>query len=423
MATGSLLFLDAQTGDILSQLEAGKNIDIPDQIKQLIDDGVLFGKTIIPQPQELIPKSLCLIVSHACNLACSYCSLGSVTHEGKIMSPEIAKRSLDWLVPSAPGTKIDIDFFGGEPLMAWDTVVQTIEYAKEIGQKFGKNIRWSLSTNGLGLDDEKLDYLDKNYVSLVLSLDGTKPVNDIHRKTKSGEGSFDAVMANILKVAKRRDRGYYVRGTYSGKTIHFADQVIALHEMGINSLAFEPVITNDPEIAINFDQLPTLRQEYEKLGQYYIDQKLSGKPFKFYHFEMNLENAPCVRKSAGGCGAGCEYLAISPDGSMFACHQLDGIDKFRLGTLDGPPDKQIYEGWTKSNHLSYKPECLNCWAMLLCSGGCLSANQTIKGGIDNLYDLGCQIQKIRLETALWVYAALKMSATSPSSSVNDLSSS
>lgn len=339
------------------------------------------------------------------------------------MSIETARKTLDWLIPNAPGRKIDIDFFGGEPLLAWETVRDSVLYGNQLAKSHDKNLRWSMSTNAVGLTDEILDFCDQHYISLVLSLDGTKEINDACRKNPSGEGSFDVVLKNILKVAKRRTRGYYVRGTYTGKTLNFADQVIALHKLGIDSLAFEPVVTTDPEMAITEQQLPTLRQEYEKLAKYYVDQKISGKPFRFYHFEIDLEQGPCIRKSAGGCGAGCEYLAVDPDGQFFVCHQLDGCKDFMMGNLEKPPVQGDFDRWTTNNHLLSKPECLDCWAMFLCSGGCLAANQTIKGDFRSLHAIGCEIQKMRLEIALWVYAYLRISEVNVSSSVSDFSSS
>lgn len=423
VATGSLLFLDEESADSLDKFRSDRGLTLPTEIADLVKDGVLFGNAKIPPPQKLSPKSLCLIVSHACNLNCSYCSLGSVTGQGKVMSIETARKTLDWLIPNAPGKKIDIDFFGGEPLLAWETVKDAVLYGNELAKTHDKNLRWSMSTNAVGLTDDILDFCDKYYISLVLSLDGTREINDAYRKTPANEGSFDAVLSNILKVVKRRERGYYVRGTYTGKTIHFADQVIALHKLGIGSLAFEPVVTTDPELAITEKHLPVLRQEYEKLAKYYVEQKILGNPFRFYHFEMNLEQGPCVRKSAGGCGAGCEYLAVDPDGQFFVCHQLDGNSDFWMGNLKTPPVQSDFDRWTNNNHLLTKPECLDCWAMFLCSGGCLAANQTIKGDFKSLHTIGCEIQKMRLEAALWVYAYLRISEANPSSSVSDFSSS
>jgi uncharacterized protein len=339
------------------------------------------------------------------------------------MGFDVARRILDWLIPNAPGVKIDIDFFGGEPLLAWDAVRDSVLYGNELAKRHGKNVRWSMSTNALGLDDNILEFCDEHYISLVLSLDGSKAVNDRFRKTNSNEGSYDAVLANILKVAYRRGRGYYVRGTYTGKTLNFADEVIALHRLGIKSLAFEPVVTSDPELAITVEQLPELRREYEKLARYYVEQKKAGNPFRFYHFELDLEQGPCVRKSAGGCAAGCEYIAADPDGNFFVCHQLDGLKDFSLGSIGNPPTQDDFDRWTMRNHLSTKPGCLDCWAMFLCSGGCLAANQTIKGDISSLHLVGCEIQKMRLEAALWVFSYLRISDVSCTSSVNDFSSS
>lgn len=422
-ATGSLLLPDKESAQVLYGIESGQTVELPREIQTLVDDGVILDKVAIPEPQILSPKSLCLVVSHACNLNCTYCSLGSVTGEGTTMSIETARKTLDWLVPNAPGQKIDIDFFGGEPLLAWQTVKDSILYGNDLAKKHGKNLRWSMSTNAVGLTDEILDFCDEKYVSLVLSLDGLKHANDTFRLTKTGQSSYDQVLSHILKVVARRERGYYVRGTYTAKTLNFADEVIALDKLGIKSLAFEPVVTSDPDLALTAEMLPTIRKEYEKLAKYYIEQKLSGNPFRYYHFELDLEQGPCIRKSAGGCGAGAEYLAVSPDGTFFVCHQLDGMKEFSLGNLDNPPEQPVFDIWAKKNHLSSKPECLKCWAMFLCSGGCLAANQTTKGDIRSLHDVGCDIQKIRLELALWINSYLRICGTSSSSSVSDFSNS
>ena len=422
-ATGSLLLPDEESAEMFSKLESGQKPNLPKEIQTLVDDGVIMGKIAIPKPQTLSPKSLCLIVSHACNLNCTYCSLGSVTGEGTTMSIETARKTLDWLVPNAPGQKIDIDFFGGEPLLAWETVKDSILYGNELAKKFDKNLRWSMSTNAVGLTDEILDFCDEKYVSLVLSLDGAKQANDVFRLTKLGQSSYDKVLSNILKVVARRERGYYVRGTYTAKTINFADEVITLHKLGIKSLAFEPVVTSDADLALTEEMLPVIRQEYEKLAKYYVEQKISGNPFRYYHFELNLEQGPCIRKSAGGCGAGAEYLAVSPNGTFYVCHQLDGMKDFSLGNLNNPPSQSDFDVWTKNNHLLSKPECLNCWAMFLCSGGCLAANKTTKGDIRSLHDIGCEIQKIRLEIALWINSYLRICGTNSSSSVSDFSNS
>lgn len=396
--------MDDEAFDLFSRLESGaiQASQLPKEVAEFVADGTILSQITIPPIQDLAPKSICLIVSHACDMACSYCSLANVTGQGKLMTTDVARRALEWLIPNAPGKKIDIDFFGGEPLLAWETVKDAVVYGNELATEHDKQVRWSMSTNAIKLSDEMLDFCDKHYISLVLSLDGPKTINDSYRILRDKSGSFDVALSNILKVVARRDKGYYVRGTYTKKTINFSDSVIALNKMGIPNLAFEPVVTNDPELAITLDDEQTIRTEYLKLARYYLECKDNGAPFKYYHFELDLEKGPCARKMAGGCAAGAEYLAVSPDGTVWPCHQFDGNDAFRMGSLDDLPGKSAFDSYAQKNHLLGKPECMNCWAMFLCSGGCLSANNLIEGDISTPYKVGCMIQKIRLETALWI---------------------
>lgn len=407
-SAGSLLSLDDEAYELFSRLENGEIevSSLPQNVAEFIADGTILSPIAIPSIQDLAPKSICLIVSHACDMACSYCSLANVTGQGKLMSKETARKALEWLIPNAQGKKIDIDFFGGEPLLAWDTVRDTVAYGNELSKTHEKQVRWSMSTNAIKLSNEMLDFCDENYVSLVLSLDGPKTINDSYRFLRDKSGTFDIVLRNILKVAARRDKGYYVRGTYTKKTINFSDSVITLHKMGIPNLAFEPVVTNDPELTIALSDEQTIRAEYLKLAEYYLECLENGIPIKYYHFELDLENGPCARKMTGGCGAGAEYLAVSPDGSIWPCHQFDGQDAFRMGSLENPSSKSNYDGYTQKNHLANKPKCLNCWAMFLCAGGCLSANNLAEGDISSPYKVGCMIQKIRLETALWIQSKI-----------------
>lgn len=408
-----MLCVDDDIANVASEIEAGKIFDdLPpslakEELMGLANQGTILAPVKFPKPQKLRPKSLCLIVSHACNMACSYCSLSSVTGQGKLMPPNTAKKVLDWLVPNAPGGKIDVDFFGGEPLLAWNTVKQAILHGEMLVKEHGKTIRWSMSTNALGLTDEVLEFCDRHYVSLILSLDGPKEQNDEYRLQKDGSGSFDKIIPKIIKIAGGRNVGYYVRGTYTKKTLNFSDSVIALHKMGIKSLAFEPVVSNDPSIAITEKELTAIRYEYEKLAKYYVECKRNDKSIRYYHFEVDLESGPCDRKMAGGCGAGAEYLAISPDGTIWPCHQLDGLPKMKMGGIEGPPSVSDYVRYTALGHITGKPVCQNCWAAYLCSGGCLASNLLIEGRFDSPYKIGCEIQKMRLEAALWVYAQLK----------------
>jgi len=419
-SAGSLLLLDDAAVEVAKELEAGYYFDelesrIIDPIKiealmefkKLAQGGLILNPVSFPRPQKLYPKSLCLIVSHACNMACSYCSLSSVTNEGNLMKPEIAKLALDWLIRNAPGEKIDVDFFGGEPLLAWTTVKEAILFGEELAKSYAKKIRWSMSTNAIDLTEYILEFCQEHYISLVLSLDGPREINDLYRVLKNGEGSYNKVFENILRVVNKRDRGYYVRGTYTKKTIDFADSIITLHKMGITSLAFEPVVTIDPNLAITLDDIPKIKDEYEKLARYYISCKQNNIPIRFYHFELDLENGPCERKSAGGCGAGAEYLAISPKGDIWPCHQFDGMPETKLGTIFDPPGEDMFDRFAKLGHITGKQDCSECWAAYLCAGGCLASNHLIEKNMTIPYKLGCALQKTRLDAALWILYKLR----------------
>lgn len=377
-----------------------------DELKGLLDDGTVLSDITFPQPQKLKPKSLCLIVAHACNMSCTYCSLANVTGQDKLMKPFVAREALDWIVKVAPGRKIDIDFFGGEPLLAWETIKQTVLHGERLMSQTDRFIRWSLSTNCLLLDDEKIQFCRDHFISLIMSLDGLKEDNDKSRKMIGGQGSFDYIFPRIKRVADSWERGFYVRGTYTRQTIHFSDSVIALHRMGIKNLAFEPVVSSDPEIRFCQDDLVTIRTEYEKLARYYVDCVKSGIPIRYYHFELDLDSHVCSRKTAGGCGAGCEYLSVSPDGSIWVCHQLDGMTEHRIGSLDSLPDESVYDRFSQVNHTTNKMHCPDCWASHLCAGGCIASNWLTNNRYIEPYEIGCEIQKIRLEVALWIQSQI-----------------
>ncbi|MEZ4813225.1 MAG: radical SAM protein [Caldisericia bacterium] len=411
-STGSLLELDEVTArsaeNIRSSADFAK-IDDPNiqaDLKSLIDDGVILSDISFPKPQKLRPKSLCLIVSHACDMSCTYCSLAGITGEDKLMKPEKAKQALSWLVDVSPGRKIDIDFFGGEPLLAWNTVKEAVLFGEKLMEENDKLIRWSLSTNCLSLTDEKIKFCRDHYISLIMSLDGTKENHDKYRKLRNGDGSFDKIFPTIKKITENWNQGFYVRGTYTKETFNFSDTVISLHKMGIKNLAFEPVVTGDKNIGFTLDDLPKIRLEYEKLAKYYVECRKKNIPIRFYHFELNLDGGVCTRKSAGGCGAGCEYISISPDGSMWVCHQLDGIIEHRIGSMENPLADEIFDRLSGINHITNKNECPDCWASYLCAGGCIASNVLYEGDFASPYRIGCEIQKIRLETALWIQSEL-----------------
>jgi len=408
-ATGSLVAIDDR---LYSLLKSAENESVPStyinnsELKDLYEDGLVLSDIEFPQPQSLRPKSLCLIVAHACNMNCTYCSLAGVTGQDKLMKPSVAMKALDWITEVAPGRKVDIDFFGGEPLLAWETVKKTVLHGEKIMDKTDRFIRWSLSTNCLLLDDDKIQFCRDHYISLIMSLDGLKEDNDECRRMVDERGSFDHIFPHIKRVADTWERGFYVRGTYTKKTIHFSDSVIALHKMGISNLAFEPVVSSDHQIGFSSDDLETIRTEYEKLARYYVECVNNNIPIRYYHFELDLDSHVCSRKTAGGCGAGCEYLSVSPKGDIWVCHQLDGMDEHIIGSLDKLPSEDIYDRFSRVNHITNKKLCPDCWASHLCAGGCIASNWLVNGSYDDPYRIGCEIQKIRLEVALWIQSRL-----------------
>lgn len=382
--------------------------EILKEIEELIAGGILFSKPIPYFESILTLKSMCLNIAHSCNFACKYCfaKKGSYGNSEELMSPQTAKKAIDFLTrASEENNNLEVDFFGGEPLLAYRTVKETIIYAK---QKYpNKKWRFTLTTNGSLLDEEKENFLYQNDVSLVMSLDGNKETNDKFRVFKSGTGTFDTVSQKIKNIADHRSlsEGYYIRGTYTKESLEISKTVMDLRDMGYKFISLEPVVSKD-EIGITEEDLSILKSEYEKLAKKYIESQKDGD-WKFFHFNLALEAGPCVQKRVNGCGTGVEYIAISPSGDIYPCHQFDGIRETKLGNINtGIINKEMQERFRKENYLFNKDECKNCWAKFYCGGGCLANNYNINGSIDHAYYIGCEIQKMRIEAALYIYSEL-----------------
>jgi uncharacterized protein len=356
-------------------------------------------------------KSLCFIITRKCNFACRYC-FAEAERSGEIgnsvMSKEVAREALNFIVSASRGRKsLEIDFFGGEPLLGFDTIVDTIEYSKTLAQELDKKFLFSLTTNASLLTSEIIDYLNRENISLILSLDGNKSVNDTFRVKRNEEGTFDEVFKNIKGVLSKRNDGYYVRGTYTSRTNNFPETVKFFYNSGIKKISIEPVVTRNSDISLKKESLSIVKKHYEELAKWYIETKRNDNELSFYHFELDLINGSCVEKLMTGCGAGVEYLSVSPEGKFYPCHQFDGKPQFELGDISrGIVNTALVDKFRASTNVLNKEPCRNCWARYLCGGGCLANNYTINNDINSCYSLGCEIQKLRLEAALYVQSKL-----------------
>ena len=355
-------------------------------------------------------KALCLHVSHTCNLNCSYCfaSQGKYKGERALMSFEVGKRAFDFLIENS-GTRrnLEVDFFGGEPLMNWDVVKQLVAYARSIEKEKGKNFRFTLTTNGILIDDEVIDFLNKEMSNVVLSLDGRREVNDHFRVDYAGKGSYDTIVPKFKHlVEKRGGKDYYVRGTFTHNNVDFTNDIIHMADLGFSELSMEPVVCPpDDPYALTDEDMPKLFEQYELLAKEMIKRKKEGRPFTFYHYMLDLKNGPCIYKRITGCGSGTEYMAVTPWGELFPCHQFVGDEKYSLGNIwDGVKNTAIQDEFRKCNAYS-RPECKDCWARLYCSGGCAANSYHSTGSISGVYKYGCELFKKRIECAVMMKVA------------------
>jgi len=388
------------------------------ELYSLVEEGTLFGvdtttEESVADSFESVIKSLCLHVSHDCNLACSYCFAGKGSFGGakNNMTLEVGKKALDFLIDNSGNRPTcEVDFFGGEPLLNWDTVKKLVEYGKQKASQKGKTFRFTLTTNALLLDREKEDFLNNENISVVLSIDGRKAIHDKMRPVPSGEGSYDLVSAKIKSfVNSRKGENYYVRGTFTGNNLDFAEDVLFLADEGYTEISLEPVVADSGEsFAFQESDKVKLKQEYAKLANEYLKRKAAGKPFNFFHYNVDLENGPCLPKRLTGCGAGFQYLAVTPEGDLYPCHQFVGKEEYRLGDLfQGMIDEGLVEKFKKA-HIYNKKECKICWARFLCSGGCHANAVNNNGSIDKPHQMGCFLQQVRLEAAIYIYVKGKM---------------
>ena len=355
-------------------------------------------------------KALCLHVAHTCNLNCSYCfaSQGKYQGDRALMSFEVGKQAFDFLIANS-GTRrnLEVDFFGGEPLMNWDVVKQLVAYARSIEKEHNKNFRFTLTTNGILIDDEIIDFLNKEMSNVVLSLDGRKEVNDHFRRDYAGNGSYDKIVPKFQRlVEKREGKNYYVRGTFTHNNVDFTNDLFHMADLGFTELSMEPVVCPpDDPYALTEEDLPKLFEQYEILANEMIKRRKEGRPFTFYHYMLDLKNGPCIYKRITGCGSGTEYMAVTPWGELFPCHQFVGDSKYSLGDIwNGVKNKEIQDGFRKCNAYA-REECRDCWARLYCSGGCAANAYHATGSINGIYKYGCELFKKRIECAVMMQVA------------------
>lgn len=407
--------------DALPDYTADEIREAYDELYELKKAGQLFAQDDYIDVSRYIPvnapvKALCLHVAHDCNLRCKYCfaSTGDFGQGRKIMPPDIAKKAIDFVIArSGVRHNIEVDFFGGEPLMAWDTVTQTVDYARSLEEKYNKKFRFTITTNGLLLDEDKRKYINENMDNCVLSLDGRREVNDEFRKTVAGTGSYDTIVPKFKALVDERDPNldYYARGTFTSHNLDFAEDVLSIADAGFDRLSVEPV-TADPGCGYDLteDDLPKIEAEYDRLTDIMLERKKEGKPFTFFHFMVDLDQGPCVVKRLRGCGAGYEYVAVTPDGDIYPCHQFVGKDEFKQGSvLDQSFNMDIAQKFAGMNIYS-RPKCQKCWAKFYCSGGCSAANYNMNHDMNDSYDLGCEMERKRLECAIYLKTMDKICA-------------
>ena len=360
-----------------------------------------------------IIKALCLHVAHTCNLNCAYCfaSQGNYHGDRAVMSFEVGKRALDFLVENSGNrTNLEVDFFGGEPLMNWQVVKDLVMYARSIEKEKGKNFRFTLTTNGVLVDDDVIEFANKEMHNVVLSLDGRKEIHDAVRVDYAGNGSWEKIVPGFQKfVEARGDREYYMRGTFTHANPDFTKDINEMLRLGFNKLSMEPVVcAPDDAAALTQEDLPVVLEQYEILAKDMLQKEKEGKPYTFYHYMIDLKGGPCIYKRISGCGSGTEYMAVTPWGDLYPCHQFVGEEKFRLGNVfDGVTNNDIREEFRSCN-VYVRPECKDCWAKLYCSGGCAANAYHATGSIRGIYEYGCTLFKKRMECAIMMQVAKEL---------------
>ena len=416
------LYEENSADEIISKLKSSYNEDeireCISEVKELVEDGQLFTEDIyepfvekFKEKRQTVVKALCLHIAHDCNLACKYCFAEEGEYHGRraLMSFEVGKKALDFLVANSGNrVNLEVDFFGGEPLMNWDVVKQLVAYGRSLEKPNNKKFRFTLTTNGVLLNDEVMEFVNKEMSNVVLSLDGRKEVNDRMRPFRTGKGSYDLIVHKFQKLAESRNQtNYYIRGTFTRNNLDFSEDVKHFADLGFKQMSIEPVVgpEEDP-YSIREQDLPQIMEEYDKLALEYIDRYKKGNGFNFFHFMIDLTQGPCVYKRLSGCGSGTEYLAVTPWGDFYPCHQFVGNEDFLMGNVDeGITKPELVKEFGNCNVYS-KEKCKNCFAKFYCSGGCAANSYNFHGTINDAYDIGCEMQRKRVECSIMIKAAL-----------------
>ncbi len=386
--------------------------EIYESVEGLKDQGKLFTEdtfepkaTMLKAKTNGVVKALCLHIAHTCNLNCEYCfaSQGKYHGDRAVMSFEVGKRALDFLIENSGSRRnLEVDFFGGEPLMNFDVVKELVAYARSVEKEKGKNFRFTLTTNGILIDDDVIEFANKEMSNVVLSLDGRKEIHDHYRVDYNGKGSWEKIVPKFQKLVEQREgKNYYMRGTFTHRNPDFLEDIKTMLDLGFTELSMEPVVCgeNDPARLTEEDKKIVMKQ-YEDLAKLMIEKDKEGKPFTFYHYMLDLKGGPCIYKRISGCGAGTEYMAVTPWGDLYPCHQFVGDEKFLLGNIfDGVKNDNIREEFFKCNVYT-REECKNCWARLYCSGGCFANAYHATGSVNGIYEYGCDLFRKRMECAL-----------------------
>ncbi|MBR2043514.1 MAG: thioether cross-link-forming SCIFF peptide maturase [Clostridia bacterium] len=386
-------------------------------VEELKNSGKLFAEDTfqgmagaLKEKTAGVVKALCIHIAHTCNLNCEYCfaSQGKYHGDRAVMSFEVGKRALDFLIENSGSRKnLEVDFFGGEPLMNFEVVKQMVAYARSIEKEKGKNFRFTLTTNGLLIDDEVIEFANKEMSNVVLSLDGRKEVHDRYRVDYAGNGSFERIVPKFQKLVKARgNRNYYMRGTFTHQNPDFLEDIKVMLGLGFTELSMEPVVCEKGDKnELTLDDLPIVMEQYEKLAELMLQKDKEGKPFTFYHYMIDLTGGPCIYKRISGCGSGTEYMAVTPWGDLYPCHQFVGEEKFKLGDIwQGVTNKEIQNEFMACNVYAHE-ECKDCWARLYCSGGCAANAYHSTGKVTGVYKYGCELFKKRMECAIMVAIA------------------
>lgn len=391
--------------------------EVCEEIEALKEAGQLFTEDVYKdaiidfKQRKTVVKALCLHIAHDCNLACKYCFAEEGEYHGdrSLMSYEVGKKALDFLIANSGNrVNLEVDFFGGEPLMNFQVVKDLVAYGRSQEKEHNKKFRFTLTTNGMLLNDDVMEFANKEMANVVLSIDGRKEVHDFMRPTRNGKGSYDIIIDKFKKMAELRNQtNYYVRGTFTHHNLDFSEDVLHLADLGFKQISMEPVVAPDEQpYAIKEEDLPKLFEEYDTLAKAMIEREKEGKGFNFFHFMIDLTGGPCLYKRLSGCGSGTEYLAVTPWGDLYPCHQFVGMEEFKLGNVDTGVEKTELVDEFKLCNVYAKDKCKDCFARFYCSGGCAANSYNFHGNLLDAYDVGCELERKRVECAIMIKAAL-----------------